>query len=129
METKEKVLATIKADGNENQNRDKINASSEIISNDFEYCHSLLDEASDFDIIGFEKEKRALIEVLARKDRANILIVGETGVGKTCLIESLVKLVKDKQMPGSLANMNPFELDIISLSQGVSYKGEIEDVK
>lgn len=123
----EKVLATIKADGNENQNRDKINASSEIISNDFEYCHSLLDEAPDFDIIGFEKEKRALIEVLARKDRANILIVGETGVGKTCLIESLVKLVKDKQMPGSLANMNPFELDIISLSQGVSYKGEIED--
>ena len=34
----EKVLATIKADGNENQNRDKINASSEIISNDFAFC-------------------------------------------------------------------------------------------
>ena len=79
------------------------------------------------DIIGFESEKRSLIEVLARKDRANILIVGETGVGKTSLIESLLQLLKNKQMPASLADISPYELDVISLSQGVSYKGEIED--
>ena len=94
---------------------------------DCEYYYSLLNEVADTDIIGFESEKRSLIEVLARKDRANILIVGETGVGKTTLIDSLLQLIKKETIPASLASIHPFELDVISLSQGVSYKGEIED--
>lgn len=92
-----------------------------------EYYFSLLNNDQNLNIIGFDNEKRSLIEVLARKDRANIMIVGETGVGKTSLIECLVQLIKNKQIPASLANLHPFELDVISLSQGVSYKGEIED--
>ena len=71
-----------------------------------EYYFSLIDENQGLDIIGFDNEKRSLIEVLARKDRANILIVGETGVGKTSLIECLVKLIRNKQIPVSLANLN-----------------------
>lgn len=92
-----------------------------------EYCYSLLDVARDGSIIGFENEKRSLMDVLARKDRANIMIVGETGVGKTSLILSLVQLVRKGEIPASLANITLFELDLISISQGVSYKGEIED--
>lgn len=91
------------------------------------YYYSLLNDVQDLNIIGFENEKRSMIEVLARKDRANILIVGETGVGKTSLIDSLVQLIKTQKIPSSLAGLHPFELDVISLSQGVSYKGEIED--
>ncbi len=92
-----------------------------------EYCFPMLSVLSDSSIIGFENEKRSVIEVLARKDRANILIVGETGVGKTSLIEGLLHLVKDKTIPISLSNIQPYELDLIALSQGVSYKGEVED--
>lgn len=92
-----------------------------------EYYISLLNDCKETNIIGFDNEKRSLIEVLARKDRANILIVGETGVGKTSLIECLVQLIKKNQIPASLSGLNPYELDVISLSQGVSYKGEIED--
>ncbi len=92
-----------------------------------EYCYPMLSDLSETPIIGFENEKRAVIEVLARKDRANILIVGETGVGKTSLIEGLLHMVKDKTIPTSLSHIQPYELDLIALSQGVSYKGEIED--
>ncbi len=92
-----------------------------------EYCHPMLSTLMDSPIIGFENEKRSVVEVLARKDRANILIVGETGVGKTSLIEGLFQQVKDKTIPTSLSNIQPYELDLIALSQGVSYKGEIED--
>ena len=92
-----------------------------------DYCLPMLDELGDNDIVGFEKEIRSLIEVLARKDRANILVVGETGVGKTSLIEGFLHLIKDNKVPSSLADVAPYELDLISLSQGVSYKGEIED--
>lgn len=92
-----------------------------------EYCFSLLNDSPLSNIIGLENEKRSLIDVLARKDRANVLIIGETGVGKTSLIECLLEQIKSKKIPASLANLHPFELDTISLSQGVSYKGEVED--
>lgn len=78
-------------------------------------------------VIGFDGELRSMVETLARKDRANAMIVGETGVGKTSLITALVQRLRDGRMPASLAAMQPFELDLIALSQGVSYKGEIED--
>ena len=39
----------------------------------------------------------------------------------------MIQLIKKNQIPASLSGLNPYELDVISLSQGVSYKGEIED--
>lgn len=97
------------------------------IADDSEYCISMIPSLPDSPIIGFEKEMRAVIDILARKDRANILIIGETGVGKTSLIEGFLQLLRDKKVPASLLNIQPYELDLITLSQGVSYKGEIED--
>lgn len=92
-----------------------------------DYCTAMLDEMPETKVIGFENEIRSIIEVLARKDRANALIVGETGVGKTSLILGILQRLRDKQVPASLENLQPYELDLIALSQGVSYKGEIED--
>ena len=94
---------------------------------DNDYCMPMLDALPEGDMIGFDTEVRSLIEVLARKDRANVLIVGETGVGKTSLINAILKRVAREQVPASLKALQPYELDLISLSQGVSYKGEIED--
>ncbi len=96
-------------------------------ANGSEYCIPMLSDLPDADVIGFDKEILSVVEVLARKDRANILIVGETGVGKTSLINGIMQRVRDKKVPASLENLEPYELDLISLSQGVSYKGEIED--
>ena len=92
-----------------------------------DYCIPMLMEVAEAPVIGFDKEILSIVEILARKDRANLLIVGETGVGKTSLIDSIVQRVRDKKVPSSLENMQPYELDLITLSQGVSYKGEIED--
>ena len=68
-----------------------------------------------------------MIESLSRRDRANVIITGETGVGKTSLVKSLMIKAKDGSLPSSLRQIYPVELDLISLSQGVTYKGEIED--
>lgn len=92
-----------------------------------EYCIPMLDVVEDTQIVGFDHEILSIVEVLARKDRANVLIVGETGVGKTSLIEAIVQRLRDKALPESLASLQPYELDLIALSQGVTYKGEIED--
>ena len=92
-----------------------------------EYCVDMLSELPEASIIGFDNEVLSITEVLARKDRANLLIVGETGVGKSSLIYSILQRVRDKKVPASLEALQPYELDLIALSQGVSYKGEIED--
>ncbi len=92
-----------------------------------QYISILVDEIDNHEIIGFGDKAQSVIESLSRKDRANIIIVGETGVGKTSLIISLLQKIKDGTLPSSLKQLYPVELDLISLSQGVSYKGEIED--
>lgn len=126
--SREKVLSSINKNVKNGVNSSKeVSTSTNIGKSQNVYCNSLLDVANDFEIIGMKKDLRSLVEILARKDRANALIVGETGVGKTSLIRSLIGKLTQNELPASLSNIQPYELDLISLSQGVSYKGEIED--
>lgn len=126
--SREKVLSSIDKNVKNGVNSSKeVSTSTNIRKSQNVYCNSLLDVANDIEIIGMEKDLRSLVEILARKDRANALIVGETGVGKTSLIRSLIGKLTQKELPASISNIQPYELDLISLSQGVSYKGEIED--
>lgn len=126
--SREKVLSSINKNVKNGVNSSKeVSTSTNIGKSQNVYCNSLLDVANDYEIIGMEKDLRSLVEILARKDRANALIVGETGVGKTSLIRSLIGKLTQNELPASLSNIQPYELDLISLSQGVSYKGEIED--
>ena len=91
------------------------------------YYNSLFDATNDVEIIDMENDLRSLVEILARKDRANALIVGDTGVGKTSLIRKLTDNLTKGELPASISSIQPYELDLIALSQGVSYKGEMED--
>lgn len=92
-----------------------------------ECCVPMLAHVSADPVIGLETEFRSLVDVLARRNRANVLIVGETGVGKTSLIMRFLQSLSGKKVPVSLASVLPYELDLITLAQGVSYKGEVED--
>ena len=94
---------------------------------DNDYCIDMLTELPEAPVVGFDSEVRNITETLARKDRANLLVVGETGVGKTSLLHAILQRVREKKVPTSLEALQPYELDLIALSQGVSYKGEIED--
>lgn len=91
------------------------------------YYNSLFDATNDVEIIDMENDLRSLVEILARKDRVNALIVGDTGVGKTSLIRKLTDNLTKGELPASISTIQPYELDLIALSQGVSYKGEMED--
>lgn len=126
--TKDKILSAINS-GKPTTSIDKTTNIKKESNNcgDNSYINSMLEYADDIEIIGMENELRYLIEILARKDRANVLIKGETGVGKTSLIHGLINELKEGKLPASINNIKPFEIDLISLSQGVSYKGEIED--
>ena len=132
--TPEKILATMQQGGGVNKQDNP--ATSSLLYNNVtgdspaalhNYCVALLQEEKTATVIGFDNQLLSMVQILARKDRANILIVGETGVGKTSLVNALINKVRENMMPASLAGLQLYELDLISLSQGVTYKGEIED--
>ncbi|WP_312819731.1 ATP-dependent Clp protease ATP-binding subunit [Kaistella carnis] len=78
-------------------------------------------------IIGRDKELRMLIEILCRRSKPNVIIVGEPGVGKTALIEGFAEEINKGNVPELLRNATLLELDTGALLAGTSYKGEIED--
>lgn len=91
------------------------------------YYTELVEELPHLPILGLDDKIRSMVEVLSRKDKANVIIVGEPGVGKSSLIYGLLQRINDGLLPASLKNLYPVELDLIAITQGVSYKGEIED--
>lgn len=76
--------------------------------------------------IGFEDELGEIYGILGRKTKSNILITGESGVGKTALINAFVQAIAHEKVPSYLKNAQVYELDTIALSIGVSYRSEIE---
>lgn len=78
-------------------------------------------------IIGREKETRTLIEVLCRRSKPNVIIVGEPGVGKTALVEGFAYEILKGNVPSQLNHAVLLELDTSLLFARASYKGEIED--
>src|SRR5450432_869318 len=78
-------------------------------------------------IIGRDKETRMMAEILCRRSKPNVLIVGEPGVGKSALVDGFTMAILEQKVPQLLSNARIFELDTGSLIAGASYKGEIED--
>lgn len=77
--------------------------------------------------IGRESELNTIKEILCRFSKPNVLLIGDRGIGKTILIDTLVQNVISNQVPDVLNKVQLFELDLSSLIAGASYKGEIED--
>ena len=78
-------------------------------------------------IVGRDKELRQLVEILSRKTKPNVIIVGEPGVGKTALLEGFASEIIEGNVPELLKEATLLELNTGSLLAGTSYKGEIED--
>jgi ATP-dependent Clp protease ATP-binding subunit ClpB len=79
------------------------------------------------EIIGRDKEIRMMAEILGRRSKPNVIIVGEPGVGKSSLVDGFALNVVNGHVPDNLKNVTVFELDFGSLVAGASYKGEVED--
>ncbi|MEK6478350.1 ATP-dependent Clp protease ATP-binding subunit [Catalinimonas sp. 4WD22] len=78
-------------------------------------------------IIGRDRETRMMIEILGRRTKPNVLIIGEPGVGKTALVDGFALSIIQEKVPMHLGAALVFELDLGSLVAGASYKGEVED--
>ena len=73
-------------------------------------------------VIGRDEEIRRIIQILARKTKNNVVLIGEPGVGKTAIIEGLAcRIVKD-DVPLTLKNKTIYELDMGALVAGAKFR-------
>jgi len=66
-------------------------------------------------------------EILCRKNKNNPLVVGEAGVGKTALIESLAQVIVKGECSDFLLMKRIYALDIPMIVGGCKYRGEFEE--
>ncbi len=78
-------------------------------------------------VVSRDNTIREITEILGRRNKANVLIVGDAGVGKTALVNGFAQNVVEGKVPAGLAGAVIYELDYGSLIAGASYKGEVEE--
>jgi|TARA_A100001391_G_scaffold40536_1_gene22892 ATP-dependent Clp protease ATP-binding subunit ClpA len=96
------------------------------------YCENLNQKYFDKKIdpvIGRDEETNNLKQILARRNKNNVLIVGDPGVGKTAVVEGLARrIAKNKDdIPEYLKDHIVFSLDVNSLIAGSKFRGDFEE--
>jgi len=95
-----------------------------------EYCTNLNAVATDGKIdpvIGREFELEEIAQVLARRHKSNVLMIGDPGVGKTAIAEGLAYKIVNGDVPAYLKPYTVYNLEIGSLLAGSKYRGEFEE--
>jgi ATP-dependent Clp protease ATP-binding subunit ClpA len=95
-----------------------------------EYCDDLNELAKQGKIdpvIGREHELEEISHVLAKRNKSNVLMVGDAGVGKTAIAEGLARKIIKGEVPDYLRDYTVFNLDIGNLLAGSKYRGEFEE--
>jgi len=78
-------------------------------------------------MIGRSKELDDIVNILAKKFKSNVLMVGDPGVGKTAIAEGLAQMIVDKSVPEFLHGYDMYSLEIGSLLAGSKYRGDFEE--
>jgi ATP-dependent Clp protease ATP-binding subunit ClpA len=95
-----------------------------------EYCTNLTLMAQNNrlePLIGRSEELHEMITVLARRFKANVLMVGDPGVGKTAIIEGLAQEIHAGRVPEFIKGSEVWSLEVGDLLAGSKYRGEFEE--
>lgn len=78
-------------------------------------------------VVGRQKELQRTIQILGRRTKNNVILIGEPGVGKTAIANGLAQMIVDDPLvPEYLQNRKVISLNIGSLLAGTKYRGEFE---
>ena len=78
-------------------------------------------------VIGREEELERVIQILSRRTKNNPALIGEPGVGKTAVVESLALAISDGTAPAHLLGRRLCALDLSAMVAGTKYRGEFEE--
>jgi len=95
-----------------------------------EYCTDLTAQARADrlePVIGRDEDVDEMVRVLARRFKANVLMVGDPGVGKTAVVEGLAQRMAQNKVPKFLHDHQLWSLEVGSLLAGSKYRGDFEE--
>ena len=95
-----------------------------------EFCtnlNTLAGENKIDPVIGREKELEDIAQILARKTKSNVLLIGDAGVGKTAIAEGIAEKIVKGQVPKFLEGWTVYSLSVGQLLAGTKYRGELEE--
>ena len=78
-------------------------------------------------VIGRSEELDSIALALGRRQKNNVLLVGDPGVGKTAIAEGMAWNIENDQVPEFLKEYNVFMLDIGAMLAGSKYRGDFEE--
>ena len=78
-------------------------------------------------VIGRAKEEERMIAILLRRSKNNPCLVGEAGVGKTAIVESLASRIVSGNVPDELKGKRIMSLELSMVVAGTKYRGEFEE--
>jgi len=78
-------------------------------------------------VIGRKKEIDRIIQILSRRTKNNPILIGESGVGKTAIVEGLAQYIITNKIPSNLSGKRIFTLDLGALVAGSRYRGDFEE--
>jgi ATP-dependent Clp protease ATP-binding subunit ClpA len=78
-------------------------------------------------VIGREKELEEIELVLARRTKANAILIGDPGVGKTAIAEGIARKIFEGKVPKFIQDHIVYSLDISALIAGSKYRGDFEE--
>jgi len=78
-------------------------------------------------ITGRQNELKRVMQVLCRRKKNNPVLVGESGVGKTAIVEGLALAIAENKVPERLQNYDIWGLDMGALVAGTKFRGEFEE--
>lgn len=94
-----------------------------------EFCTNLNDYAKSDNkdpLVGRQDVIDKMIQTLGRRQKNNPLIIGDSGVGKTALVEGLAEKIVSGDVPDFLKDRVIYSLDMGSLLAGAKYRGDFE---
>jgi len=95
-----------------------------------EHCENLnlkIEKRGTFEIFGRDTEINRSFECLLRKNKSNVILVGEAGVGKTAIVEGMAEKIVQRKCPDLLLHKEILLLDITSVISGTIYRGQMEE--
>lgn len=77
-------------------------------------------------VVGRDEEIARVIQILSRRTKNNVILVGQPGVGKTAIVEGLAHHIVFGTVPEILAHKRVLLLQVSELLAGTKYRGDFE---